>query len=61
MPAGKTAQTPNHNPVAMTADQIQEEIRTRAYQLHLERGQQDEDWVRAEIEILARHGIERTA
>lgn len=49
----------------MTADQIQEETRTRAYQLYLEKGQQDgnpeEDWVRAEAEVLARHGIERAA
>ncbi|HEY6349921.1 MAG TPA: DUF2934 domain-containing protein [Candidatus Angelobacter sp.] len=38
---------------------MQEEIRQRAYELYEARGRQDgfqeEDWVRAEIEILARY------
>jgi Protein of unknown function (DUF2934) len=38
---------------------IQEEIRTRAYELYVERGGQDgfdqEDWARAEREILAKY------
>jgi hypothetical protein len=38
---------------------IQEEIRTRAYELYIERGGQDgfdqEDWARAEREILAKY------
>ena len=39
---------------------IEEEIRLRAYELYEERGRQQgfdqEDWVRAETEILSKHG-----
>lgn len=42
---------------------IQEEIRTRAYELYLERGGQDgfdqQDWSRAEAEILSKYQTHR--
>ncbi|HXE89838.1 MAG TPA: DUF2934 domain-containing protein [Terriglobales bacterium] len=43
---------------------LEEEIRQRAYELYVERGYEDghdtEDWLRAESEVLSRHGL-RTA
>jgi hypothetical protein len=44
---------------------IQEEIRQRAYELYEERGRQDgfhdEDWSRAETEVLSRFQREKSA
>jgi Protein of unknown function (DUF2934) len=44
---------------------IQEEIRVRAYELYLERGGRDgfdqEDWSRAESEVLSRNKREKSA
>ena len=44
---------------------MEEEIRRRAYELYEERGRQEgfheEDWVRAETEILSRHKREKSA
>ena len=55
----KTSPT-NSSPVDLEA-----KIRERAYQLYLERGSasgyENEDWLRAEREILARQGKQQTA
>jgi hypothetical protein len=44
---------------------LQEQIRIRAYELYEERGRQegfhDEDWARAEAEILSRYQKEKSA
>lgn len=44
---------------------IEDEIRRRAYELYEERGRQDgfqeEDWARAETEILSKHQREKSA
>jgi Protein of unknown function (DUF2934) len=44
---------------------IEEEIRTRAYELYLERGGLDgfdqEDWRQAEMEILSKYNTEKSA
>jgi len=48
----------NGHPNATTA--FESEIRTRAYELYAERGyangNADDDWLRAEREVLSRHG-----
>ena len=58
--------TPSRATTARAGDAgIEDEIRLRAYELYEERGRQDgfqdEDWTRAETEILARHQREKSA
>ncbi len=47
------------------AASLEEEIRRRAYQIYLERngspGDENQDWLTAEREVLARHHQERVA
>jgi hypothetical protein len=51
--------SPNNTPAAPAYTGIEEEIRRRAYELYQERGRQDgfeqEDWARAETEILGKY------
>ncbi len=51
---------PDNTPLTQAYPGIEEEIRRRAYELYEERGRHegfhDQDWARAETEILARHG-----
>ncbi|HEY6971431.1 MAG TPA: DUF2934 domain-containing protein [Candidatus Angelobacter sp.] len=55
----------DNNPATQAYPGIEEEIRLRAYELYVERGRQDgfqeEDWSRAETEILSRHQREKSA
>lgn len=57
-PVDTQSQSSKETPVPMLALGLEEEIRTRAYDLYEQRGRQDgndlEDWVQAETEILAR-------
>ena len=58
--------TPSRATAARAGDPgIEEEIRRRAYELYEERGRQDgfqdEDWARAETEILSKHQREKSA
>lgn len=59
-PAGSASIHPGHTPVTQEFPGVEEEIRQRAYELYEQRGRQegfhDEDWSRAETEILARRG-----
>ena len=56
---------PDNEPATQAYAGIEEEIRLRAYELYVERGRQDgfqeEDWARAETEILSRHQREKSA
>jgi hypothetical protein len=57
----QTASTvsPDYTPQTQEYPGIEEEIRVRAYELYEERGRQhglhNEDWVRAETEVLAKY------
>ncbi len=61
------SQVPAANQTVMTQlhPGVEEEIRVRAYELYLERGGQDgfdqEDWRRAEEEILSKYQREKSA
>jgi len=67
-PSGRSANAPTKPPVSAPAQRVQEplreniedEIRQRAYELYEERGREEghheEDWTRAEEEVLARRG-----
>lgn len=59
-PSGAASIHPDHTPLTQDHLGIEEEIRQRAYELYEQRGRQegfhDEDWARAETEILARRG-----
>jgi hypothetical protein len=50
----------NGNGSHASLEDLQNEIRIRAYEIYEQRGytngQADEDWLRAEREVLARHG-----
>ena len=55
------SQPPSKRPMPVTASgSLEEEIRRRAYELYELRGREDgfaeEDWARAEREVLARRG-----
>src|SRR5690349_4834586 len=56
--------SPSNTPATQAYPGIEEEIRQRAYELYEERGRQEgfheQDWVRAETEILARRGREKS-
>jgi hypothetical protein len=56
---------PSATPGTQAHPGIEEEIRRRAYELYEERGRQEgfheEDWARAETEILSRHQREKSA
>ena len=56
---------PDNLPATQTYPGIEEEIRRRAYELYEQRGRQegfqDEDWSRAETEILARRQQTKSA
>ena len=56
---------PDNTPGTQVYPGIEDEIRRRAYELYEERGRQDgfqeEDWARAETEILSRHQREKSA
>ena len=60
-----TQVSPDNNPATQAYPGIEEEIRLRAYELYVERGRQDgfqeEDWARAESEVLSRHQREKSA
>jgi hypothetical protein len=53
------------SPVSSSTVDLAAQIRERAYQLYLERGstpgQENEDWLRAEREIIARQSQQQTA
>lgn len=55
----------SENGSAQVSPELHEEIRLRAYELYLERGGQhgydQEDWSRAEREILSKYQREKTA
>ena len=59
----ETTQPPAKRPMPVTASSgnLEEEIRRRAYELYELRGREDgyaeEDWTRAEREVLARRGL----
>lgn len=58
--------TETNNPGFQSVDQrIEEEIRIRAYELFEQRGRKeghhDEDWARAEAEVLAKYRRDKTA
>lgn len=56
---------PSNTPATQAYPGIEEEIRQRAYELYEERGRQEgfhqEDWSRAETEILAKRQKEKSA
>jgi hypothetical protein len=56
---------PSNTPATQVYPGIEDEIRQRAYELYEERGRQEgfheEDWSRAETEILAKRQKEKTA
>lgn len=62
-PIRETTSAMTENGAAQLDPQIQDEIRVRAYELYLERGGQDgfdqQDWSRAETEILSRYQRQR--
>ena len=62
-PIRETTGAITENGAAQLHPGIQEEIRTRAYELYLERGGQDgfdqQDWSRAEAEILSKYQRKR--
>jgi hypothetical protein len=66
---GSTAENkknpPAHLPKGLEQAGLEEEIRIRAYEIYVERGCQhgkhQEDWSRAEIEILSRFQREKSA
>ncbi len=67
--AGRSAKPPKSAPSDSTSagaflNGLDEEIRQRAYEFYVERGYEEghatEDWLRAETEVQARHGL-RTA
>jgi hypothetical protein len=55
----------NHDPRNQADARIEEEIRIRAYELFEQRGRQEgfqeEDWARAEAEVLARYRRDKSA
>ena len=59
----ETTQPPAKRPMPVTASSgnLEEEIRRRAYELYELRGREDgyaeEDWTRAEREVVARRGL----
>jgi hypothetical protein len=59
--AKTTATAPNGNPEKPVTSELHEAIRHRAYELFVERGghpgHEHEDWLRAEKEVRARHGL----
>ena len=56
---GAVSASPDNRPASQAHPGIEEEIRRRAYELYEERGRKpghhNEDWARAEAEILSRH------
>lgn len=62
-PIRETTGVTTGNGAVQLDPRIQEEIRVRAYELYLERGGEDgfhqQDWSRAEKEILSKHHIQR--
>ena len=56
---------PDNTPATQIYPGIEEEIRRRAYELYEQRGRQDgmqeQDWARAETEILSRHQRQKSA
>lgn len=67
VPTQRPAPAQRIEPVRQSAvrENIEDEIRQRAYELYEERGRQEgfheEDWKRVEQEVLARRGIWKTA
>jgi hypothetical protein len=63
--ASSSSINPSATPATQVHPGIEEEIRRRAYELYEERGRQEgfheEDWARAETEILGRHQRGKTA
>ncbi len=55
----------NASPSAATPIDLENQIRQRAYELYEQRGrtpgQENEDWLRAEREVLARHNHQQSA
>jgi Protein of unknown function (DUF2934) len=69
-PAGNLRETQNRGTAQaeqriQTEARVEEEIRIRAYELFEQRGRQegfhDEDWARAEAEVLARYRRDKSA
>ncbi len=65
-PLDQDNSAPQQNvPVTQLYPGIEEEIRNRAYELYEERGRQEgfheEDWIRAEAEVLQRYRREKSA
>ena len=63
--SGATQVSPDNTPATQVYPGIEDEIRRRAYELYVERGRQDgfqeEDWARAETEILSKYQREKSA
>lgn len=63
--ASGSSVSPSNTPATQEYPGIEDEIRQRAYELYEERGRHEgfheEDWARAETEILARHQKEKSA
>jgi hypothetical protein len=63
--AGSIAMVRKTSPANSSPADMEAKIRERAYQLYQERGNnpghENEDWLRAEREILARQGQQQTA
>jgi hypothetical protein len=63
--AGSIPMVRKNSPLSSSPFDLEAKIRERAYQLYLERGNasghENEDWLRAEREILARQGKQQTA
>lgn len=61
--AGKTAS--GHLPITQVHPELEDAVRVRAYELYEERGRQEgfdqDDWIRAEEEILFRYQKEKSA
>jgi hypothetical protein len=63
--AGSVPLTRKTSPTGSSSPDLATQIRERAYQLYLERGStpgnENEDWLRAEREVQARHNHQQTA
>ena len=65
MTATQSHDLPQPNSETTISSDLQDQIRTRAYEIYEQRGRQDgsaeEDWLKAEAEILARESAAREA
>ena len=63
--AGSVSLVRKSSPLNSSPAELEVKIRERAYELYLERGStpgsENEDWLRAEREVLARHNHQQSA